>query len=225
MLDDDCAETHQTPEEALQCLSTYQALLHDFIDTPVFVHQDQRDPKIFGLVEPGDPNFEMIIDSTAATIRGVLEERDGVFSPAANYHVILNEPRFKHLEIPADQALAKSALAAAPASVDSFSMADVLGNWYFNRNAPTRVIAAPLQDTSAVFDYQARANKYQIKVDGITRELIVYVPTGYDPNALTPLVFMFHGTGQDGETMFQVSGWPEKCSLQSHSSRSSWEKE
>lgn len=50
---------------------------------------------------------------------------------------------------------------------------------------------------------------YQIQSEGVQREYIVYLPSSYDPTEPTPLVFMLHGTGGDGERMFLTSGWAE----------------
>lgn len=46
-------------------------------------------------------------------------------------------------------------------------------------------------------------------VDGIQREYIVSVPPGYDGKSATPVVFMLHGTGGDGERFYNHSGWKE----------------
>ena len=52
-------------------------------------------------------------------------------------------------------------------------------------------------------------NDFTIPVDGASREYIVYVPSGYNPSNPSPVVFMFHGTGGDGEKFYNISGWKE----------------
>lgn len=48
-----------------------------------------------------------------------------------------------------------------------------------------------------------------IIVDGKERELFLHIPTSYTGNTSVPLVFMLHGTGGDGERMYEESGWAE----------------
>ena len=47
------------------------------------------------------------------------------------------------------------------------------------------------------------------KVDGVDREYFIHIPTNHDSSKEVPLVFMLHGTGGDGEVMYQTSGWVE----------------
>ncbi len=53
-------------------------------------------------------------------------------------------------------------------------------------------------------------NDYTIMVDGKAREFIVHVPASYVAGTPAALVFMFHGTSQDGEKFWSDSGWKEK---------------
>lgn len=48
-----------------------------------------------------------------------------------------------------------------------------------------------------------------IKIDNIDREYFIHVPKSYDGSKAVPLVFMLHGTGGDGDDMYQTSGWAE----------------
>lgn len=50
----------------------------------------------------------------------------------------------------------------------------------------------------------------QMQVDSVKREFIISVPSGSVPLGGYPLVFMFHGTSQDGEKFYQDSQWKEK---------------
>lgn len=49
-----------------------------------------------------------------------------------------------------------------------------------------------------------------VKVDSVNREFIVAVPSTSPPSGGYPLVFMFHGTSQDGEQFYNESQWKEK---------------
>ena len=49
-----------------------------------------------------------------------------------------------------------------------------------------------------------------IEVDSVMREFIVAVPSGSIPASGYPLVFMFHGTSQNGELFYNESQWKEK---------------
>lgn len=52
-------------------------------------------------------------------------------------------------------------------------------------------------------------NRFTISVDGVEREYFVHVPAGYTGNTATPVVIMFHGTGQTGAQFYDISGWKE----------------
>lgn len=49
-----------------------------------------------------------------------------------------------------------------------------------------------------------------LNVENIERNTIIVVPDGAIPKGGYPVVFMFHGTGGDGEKFFNVSQWKEK---------------
>lgn len=57
--------------------------------------------------------------------------------------------------------------------------------------------------------YVAGKNRFTTTVDGDIREYYVHVPAGYSAARATPVVFMLHGTGGDGEKFWQISGWKE----------------
>ena len=59
--------------------------------------------------------------------------------------------------------------------------------------------------------FQTGRNDYTLKVDGTPRKFIVYVPAGYDPSQPAPVVFMFHGTNQNGQIMYEATGWAAKA--------------
>ena len=57
--------------------------------------------------------------------------------------------------------------------------------------------------------YTKGKNRYTIVSDSVEREYWVHVPSGYDSTVQTPLVFMLHGTGGNGEKFYDNSGWKE----------------
>jgi polyhydroxybutyrate depolymerase len=50
---------------------------------------------------------------------------------------------------------------------------------------------------------------HPLEVDGMPREVIVYVPPSVVPSP--PAVLMFHGTSGDGEKFYDISGWREQA--------------
>lgn len=52
---------------------------------------------------------------------------------------------------------------------------------------------------------------YTIEVDGVDREFIVYRPDNLPADEAVPVVFMFHGGGQNGKIFYQDSGWRQKA--------------
>lgn len=58
-------------------------------------------------------------------------------------------------------------------------------------------------------NFTAGKNRFTTTIDGTQREYFVHVPANYKGNAATPVVFMFHGTGQTGEQFYNISGWKE----------------
>jgi poly(3-hydroxybutyrate) depolymerase len=89
-------------------------------------------------------------------------------------------------------ALTGAALAASPAQANERPPCDTRG--------------------SAGTAYEVGVNCRTVEVDGINRRYVVYVP---DRRPLTggraPVVFMFHGTGGDGERFLRTSGWREQA--------------
>lgn len=58
--------------------------------------------------------------------------------------------------------------------------------------------------------YQTGRNDYAITVDDTPREFIIHVPSGYDASKPTPVVFMFHGSRQTGDMLYQYSTWRQR---------------
>lgn len=61
-------------------------------------------------------------------------------------------------------------------------------------------------------DAAASAGRFdlEILVDGDPRKYIVEIPEIYNSRKPLPVVFMFHGTSESGEFMYERSGWVEK---------------
>lgn len=59
--------------------------------------------------------------------------------------------------------------------------------------------------------FTAGHNDYVIEVDNTPRQFVVFVPSGYDPNSPTPVVFMIHGSNQSGELMYKSTDWADEA--------------
>jgi polyhydroxybutyrate depolymerase len=60
-----------------------------------------------------------------------------------------------------------------------------------------------------LLNYAAGKNSYSIQISGSDRNFHVHVPASYDGNSAVPLVFMFHGSGGNGNNTYSNSGWKE----------------
>ncbi len=58
-------------------------------------------------------------------------------------------------------------------------------------------------------EYETGKNYYTTEVDGDVREYYVHVPSKYNPERPTAVVFMLHGTSGNGEKSYNISGWKE----------------
>ena len=66
-----------------------------------------------------------------------------------------------------------------------------------------------IDNDTAAKEYEIGKNRYTLAIDSDTREYYVHVPSIYDANTPTPVVFMLHGTSGDGEKFYNISGWKE----------------
>ena len=66
-----------------------------------------------------------------------------------------------------------------------------------------------MNENTNLLEYSFGKNSYQIEVNGSLRNFHVHVPQTYDLNNPTPLVFMFHGSGGNGNLVYDISGWKE----------------
>lgn len=79
-------------------------------------------------------------------------------------------------------------------------------------NPPTPISEVTVTaQAGAALPFNTGRNDYSIDVDGAPREFIVYVPGGYDPNRPTPVVVMCHGSNQNGNLMYENTGWATKA--------------
>ena len=84
--------------------------------------------------------------------------------------------------------------------------------FFFYSIITTTLFLHGCSDKSTEPDTPASAGKFdlEILVDGDTRKYIVEVPEVYNSRKSLPVVFMFHGTSETGEYMYEKSGWVEK---------------
>ena len=61
-------------------------------------------------------------------------------------------------------------------------------------------------DTAAL-EFAVGKNSYQFDINGSLRNFHVHVPGSYDGTEAVPLVYMFHGSGGNGNVVYDNSGW------------------
>ncbi len=119
--DQSCAEAN--PSQPQICLSTLE--LYPYLSTPVFVYADQRDPTLLmtkGVADAHDPSVAPYITLYSASLRQSLQNVTAVLSPSAGIHTALANDGFYSI------------------MVNGHNFAELLGNWYFSRPGPIRVI-------------------------------------------------------------------------------------
>lgn len=52
-------------------------------------------------------------------------------------------------------------------------------------------------------------NNFTVTADGVVRDYVVHIPSVYTGQTKTPMVIMCHGSDQDGELFYKISGWKE----------------
>lgn len=67
------------------------------------------------------------------------------------------------------------------------------------------------KETVALLQFHAGRNDYELNVDSTPRKFIVHVPGGYDPARPTPVVFVFHGSNQNGSLMYKNTAWVDQA--------------
>ena len=121
-VDQSCAAAN--PSQPYICLSTLQ--LYPYLSTPVFLYVEQRDPtlsQIKGITNVNDPAQTAYMNQYAASARQSLQNVTAVFSPSAGIHTALTDDNFTAIK------------------VNGYDFGQLLGNWYFGRPGPIRIIA------------------------------------------------------------------------------------
>jgi len=93
-----------------------------------------------------------------------------------------------------------------------FSRPDERGETATNAPAtelPTAIPSATPEPQIQALQFVTGRNDYVIKVDNTPREVLVYVPVGYDASRATPIVIMYHGSNQGGPLMYENTKWDE----------------
>ncbi|MBI5653480.1 MAG: hypothetical protein HZC40_23990 [Chloroflexi bacterium] len=102
-------------------------LRNNHLSTPLFNRMDQLDPVVLDILnlQIRDPQDRPLIEKFATDVREALKNQPGAYSPFSGKHIVLtNEDFYKY-------------------KINGLSMADVLGNWYFNRAGLKNVIEPP----------------------------------------------------------------------------------
>ena len=81
---------------------------------------------------------------------------------------------------------------------------------------PTEAVTPPAEATATIpaivpLQFVQGRNEYILDVDGKSREFIVYVPSGYDSNLPTPVVYVIHGSNMSGQKMYENTHWARKA--------------
>ena len=81
----------------------------------------------------------------------------------------------------------------------------------FAQSRPLRKIQQVRQNRQETKAAAAGTKTFNLQLEGVNREFVVYRPTSVPANQKTPVVFAFHGTGGNGPKFLQESGWKEKA--------------
>lgn len=103
----------------------YLSAVYPFLKTPLFVHESQWDSFVLGLVMvdfPFNPNEQAIANAYAASVRSSLTPVDAAFSPRIFIHGLAPYKKFNAVK------------------VNALSLRMLLGNWFFGRSGPVKVI-------------------------------------------------------------------------------------
>ncbi len=106
----------------------YTAYAYPYISTPLFVQQAQFDRailRLLGVTPPFDDQERAYMLEFAAMVRQSLEPVPAAFSPATATHGIVVNEQFWSLRIA------------------GHSLRDVVGNWFFARPGPIKLIESP----------------------------------------------------------------------------------
>jgi polyhydroxybutyrate depolymerase len=101
---------------------------------------------------------------------------------------------------------------------NAFALAAAIAAGALGAPAAAHAAQNPLPPGSCVTEgevgtpYDVGVNCRFVEVDGFPRRFEVYIPrTAPVTGSRRPVVFMFHGTGGDGERFLRISGWREQA--------------
>lgn len=84
----------------------------------------------------------------------------------------------------------------------------------FAQSRPLRKIGQAKQQGQPARGAQANVaglKTFNLQLEGVNREFVIYRPTNVPADKKIPVVFAFHGTGGNGPKFMRESGWKEKA--------------
>lgn len=125
VLDESCLAAN--PTTPTHCLDTHLLINDKHITTPLFMRQDFLDPVALehNQLDFRNPAHRSLIEAFATTTANILQAQSGAFGTAKRQHVMLETEDLNAYR------------------VNGMTFAQVLGNWYFNRNGPKVVVEVP----------------------------------------------------------------------------------
>ena len=118
--DASCAKAN--PKAQYRC---YTSSVYPYISNPLMVQMSQYDTVYLGALgvhAPFSSSEAQIANLFALAVRDSLQPVDAAFSPRTHTHGLLPYPRFSTVKI------------------NGFSLRDVLGDWFFDRTGPIKII-------------------------------------------------------------------------------------
>lgn len=89
-----------------------------------------------------------------------------------------------------------------------------LGSAFGSTSTPQRIVALADMPCASNLDICGERYDHKINVKGLEREFIVWKPWKAIGKSKLPVVFMLHGTAQEGEQFLHISGWREKANTE-----------
>ena len=86
-----------------------------------------------------------------------------------------------------------------------------LGTAFGSTTTPQRIVALADMPCATNLDICGERHDHQLDVKGLKRDFIVWKPWKAIGKSKLPVVFMLHGTNQEGEQFLHISGWREKA--------------
>lgn len=89
-----------------------------------------------------------------------------------------------------------------------------LGTAFGSTTTPQRIVALADMPCATNLDICGERHDHQLDVKGLKRDFIVWKPWKAIGQIKLPVVFMLHGTNQEGEQFLHISGWREKANTE-----------